>query len=106
MFLLFHNRVSNWHYHILHNGIVVEHSHPYSNAKKTGTPFQNHRHTDSEFLMLAELSNALTLLVVALVVAGMMLERTTQHSMLASPDFVFKPHCSSNLLRAPPVFSA
>lgn len=106
MLLLFHNRVSNWHYHVLENGIVVEHSHPFNQAKKDGTPFQSHQHSESEFLMLAELSNVLTLLMFTLVVAGIMLEKTTRHVPLPAPVFVSRLRHTSNLLRAPPVFSA
>lgn len=106
MVLLFHNRVSNWHYHVLHNGIVVEHSHPFSDSKKDSTPFQNHQHSESEFLMLAELSNALTLLVVALVLAGMLLEKTTRQTTLPQLIFFSGQGSAANPLRAPPVISA
>lgn len=105
MVLLFHNRVSNWHFHVLHNGIVVEHSHPYSDSKKDGTPFQNHQHSDSEFLMLAELSNALTVLVVALMVAGMLLEKTTRQTTLPRIIFLSGQGAAANPLRGPPMIS-
>jgi hypothetical protein len=106
MVLLFHNRVSNWHFHVLHNGMVVEHSHPYSDSKKDGTPYQNHPHSDSEFLMLAQLSNALTLLVVALVVAGMLLETITRQTSLQHVIFLAGPRAAANPLRGPPIISA
>jgi hypothetical protein len=106
MVLLFHNRVSNWHYHVLYNGIVVEHSHPFSDSKKDGSPFQNHQHSDSEFLMLAELSNALTLLVVALMVAGLLLEKTTRQTTRPRIIFLSEQGSAANPLRAPPNISA
>lgn len=106
IFLLFHNRVSNWHYHVLHNGMVVEHAHPFKHASKSGTPFQSHQHSEAEFLILSELSNVLTMLVVALVIAGMMLETIARHTRLPAPVFVSKHHYTSRQLRAPPVISA
>jgi len=66
MFLFF-NQVAFWHYHVLENGMVVEHSHPFKNNPKPGTPFQNHHHTDFEYSILAQISSMISLLVVFLV---------------------------------------
>jgi len=73
MFLFF-NQVAFWHYHVLENGMVVEHSHPFKNNPKPGTPFQNHHHTDFEYSILAQLSNMISLLVVFLVL-GLVISR-------------------------------
>ncbi|MBW6479538.1 MAG: hypothetical protein K0B37_08930 [Bacteroidales bacterium] len=56
MFLFF-NQVAFWHYHVLENGMVVEHSHPFKNNPKPGTPFQKHHHSDFEFTVLAQISH-------------------------------------------------
>jgi hypothetical protein len=69
MFLFF-NQVAFWHFHVLDNGIVVEHAHPFKNNPKPGTPFQNHHHTDFEYSVLAQISNAISLLVFSVLLAG------------------------------------
>lgn len=60
---LFFNQAAFWHYHIVGNGVVVEHSHPYKNHTLPGTPFQKHHHSDFEYSILAQLSNILTLII-------------------------------------------
>lgn len=65
MFLFF-NQVAFWHYHLLENGMVVEHSHPFKNNPNPGTPFQKHHHTDFEFTVLAQITNLASILVVFL----------------------------------------
>jgi hypothetical protein len=50
---LFFNNAVNWHYHRLPNGIVIEHAHPYHKpSSAAGAPFESHRHTDIEYLIL------------------------------------------------------
>jgi hypothetical protein len=53
LLLFFFNRVANWHYHILPNGLVIEHSHPYSSSTNSKSPYQNHSHTDFEIIVLS-----------------------------------------------------
>lgn len=67
LFLLFFNRVANWHFHILPSGLVIEHSHPFSKNTSSNSPFQNHSHTEFEIIVLtliATLSGFLLVLVV------------------------------------------
>ncbi len=54
--LLFFNQIAFRHYHILENGLVIEHSHPFNNKPIKGTPYQNHSHTDFEYSVLAQIS--------------------------------------------------
>lgn len=50
--LLFYNQAANWHFHMLPNGIVIEHAHPYSKSSSTESPFQKHTHNEIEILIL------------------------------------------------------
>lgn len=105
MFLLFHNRVSNWHYHLLHNGMIVEHAHPFSNSREPGTPYQNHQHSDKEYQVLAQLYNALTWLVVlALAMGGLLMRHARKPIGMPALVFVTEPSLTSRTLRAPPLF--
>ncbi len=56
---LYYNKSANWHYHITENGFVVEHAHPFSNSMIPETPFQDHEHSDAEYLFLAEMMQSL-----------------------------------------------
>lgn len=54
--LLFFNQIAFQHYHILENGLIIEHSHPFNNNPVKGTPYQSHNHTDFEYTVLAQIS--------------------------------------------------
>ncbi len=64
---LFFNQVAYWHYHVMDNGIVIEHAHPFQNNTQSGTPYQQHQHTDFEYTLLAQASNMISLLVFLLI---------------------------------------
>jgi hypothetical protein len=92
--MLFYNQSANWHYHILKNGTVVKHAHPYSNDSQGNAPFQKHQHTDLELIVLSQFSNLLAVFVILLTLAGMMLHFYRQHFTLPAfvrlkPDFLF-----------------
>jgi len=100
---LFYNQAANWHLHKLDNGIVIEHAHPFERSCNTNAPFQNHQHSSQDFIFLGMISNALTLLHIAFVVAAALLivgEKVTDRYV---SRFATAPDFSANLLRAPPV---
>lgn len=101
--VLYFNQVSNWHSHVLHNGIVIEHSHPFKNSKIPGTPFQNHHHSDFDYLLLAQITVVLTLLVAAFVLGFIGLRLHFDFPFFPYNFFAKTPKLSNNLLRAPPV---
>lgn len=63
--LLFQNHLSNWHYHVLNNGIVIKHSHPYNKAENPGNPLSNHKHSEFEHFILAQLAGLALLIAFA-----------------------------------------
>jgi hypothetical protein len=101
--LLFHNQLSNWHYHMLGNGMMVKHAHPYSKAENSGSPFSNHTHSDFEFLLFGQLSNIsliLVFLLFTLFSAGTFIRKL----LISKYPFPFltQYYLSLNFLRAPP----
>lgn len=100
---LFFNQAAFWHYHILDNGIVVQHAHPFKNSPKAGTPFQSHQHSDFEYSVLAQISQVAALLLV-LVLLGFLWQifKGTLNKIYRS-IWVATPAYSHALLRAPPV---
>jgi len=50
------NSTINQHYHRLSCGIFVKHSHPFEHSKES-SPFQEHQHTTSEFLLFEHITN-------------------------------------------------
>jgi hypothetical protein len=101
--LLFHNQLSNWHYHVLGNGIMVKHAHPYNKAENPGTPFSSHKHTDFEFFILGQLS-ALSLLLVFLLLTLLAVVDFPGRKIFYSFKFPFLQQqvLSLQFLRAPP----
>jgi predicted Na+-dependent transporter len=76
--LLFYNQVANWHYHKLHNGIVVEHAHPFPNSKTAESPYENHTHTEFEFLIFGFLSSTIGLVVLLILIATLIFSSFTE----------------------------
>lgn len=104
--LLYHNQAVNWHFHLLKDGSVVKHAHPYSNDNTASTPFQKHHHGDFELFVLSQLSQIVTLLVVALLIAGLIQQNRTFKQPLAQVVFVQTACQSSLTLRGPPVVNS
>jgi hypothetical protein len=98
---LFHNQLANWHYHLLDNGMVVEHSHPYSKPK-SGSPFQQHSHSDLEYTILAQLSNILPLLVLLFFLAFTFESLKNAIGQKPLRIFFYSSYLSCNPLRGPP----
>jgi len=45
------NATINQHLHKLTSGIIIKHAHPFD-RENTGRPFQEHRHTTDEYIIL------------------------------------------------------
>ncbi len=101
MFLYF-NQSANWHYHITEDGFIVEHAHPFSNSIIPGTPFQDHEHSDAEYLFLAEMMHSLGLVFVVLLLIGLLLQSKKQSSILTIPAFVPENGTQPIIPRGPP----
>ena len=101
---LFFNQVAFWHYHVLENGIVVEHAHPFKNKPIPGTPYQSHQHSDFEYSLLAQISNMISLLLFAMVL-GLFLQNISSQFIKEYQSFIPIPgHYRIHRLRGPPVF--
>ncbi|TCO08411.1 hypothetical protein [Natronoflexus pectinivorans] len=102
---LYYNHLTNWHYHLTDNGMVVKHAHPYNSNTLPGTPWQNHHHSNAEFFLLAMLSITATLLVFLLalsLVYQFLYSRLRSYKSL----FIFnKGYSITNHMRGPPSIS-
>jgi hypothetical protein len=58
---MFHNRMANWHFHELPNGILIEHAHPYE--KLPGASSEKHNHTPFDFFILDLIYNAVFFII-------------------------------------------
>ncbi len=104
--LLFNNQISNWHYHLLSNGMLVKHAHPYNKSEKPTAPFSNHHHSDFEFFVLGQLS-ALSLILSFLLFA-LLIHASLNQAMLFERyrlPYLQQQYLSLKFLRAPPLFS-
>jgi hypothetical protein len=60
---LFLNNAINRHFHQLHSGQVIMHSHPYQKEDIDKSPFKSHHHSDFELFILDIISNPVFLTV-------------------------------------------
>lgn len=104
--LLFHNQLANWHYHVLSNGMLVKHAHPYNKAENPGSPLSNHNHTDFEFFLLGQLT-AISLIIAFLLFALFFAGAGNGRLLVGKYPFPFlrQYYLSLHFLRAPPKFA-
>jgi len=55
------NSTVNCHCHKLQNGKVVQHCHPFTHNEQNHSPFEDHKHTDSEYFILDLISYTVAL---------------------------------------------
>lgn len=87
------------HRHIMPNGDVVTHAHPYKKSGDTA-PFKTHTHTTSEFFLLSGLNNLV--IAVATVFAITLACRFVKQYRQSNPHIIIPFH-SALSGRAPPV---
>ena len=102
---LYYNQAANWHLHILQNGMVIEHAHPYHAEKIPGTPYQQHQHNGLEYLALAQISFLAILLLVAAALAALTPAKVLSLNLFSSSVFIEQYHSQGRQLRAPPSFA-
>ena len=103
--LLFFNQVAYWHYHILENGLVVEHAHPYKNNTIPDYPFQKHHHSDFEYTLLAQISQLAGILIFFVLASYIFF--TSAHQLLLQNHAIFLQHDYLEVKnpRGPPYFT-
>ncbi len=68
-----YNAAAYGHYHKLNDNSITYHSHPYSDSSCEDTPFQDHKHTDFEYLLLDQITNIFNTALVAVVAAFLLI---------------------------------
>ncbi|MBE9480625.1 MAG: hypothetical protein IMY69_02895 [Bacteroidetes bacterium] len=104
IFGLFFNQATNGHYHKLPNGEIVHHSHPYHHQDNHESPFENHPHSESEYFILALLSNPLTLLCFFLVLTNPIKILYRKIEYQTTETFSTYKYQYPNVYRGPPGF--
>ncbi|MCK4663228.1 MAG: hypothetical protein KAT68_10205 [Bacteroidales bacterium] len=61
--LLFANSIINKHYHVLSDGTVIVHSHPFAKNTENNQP-ANHHHSQKELLLLDLITNPILIFIV------------------------------------------
>ena len=92
------------HYHILENGRVVYHAHPFTDTDGENTPIKSHKHSKSEILFYAGIINPVFLISVfilsSLFLFGKKLKTISHYSKHIKQGFSYNFR-----LRAPPAFN-
>ena len=94
------NKGVYFHSHMLNNGTVVSHAHPFQKASDT-EPIKKHQHSDSGYVLLNQLN---ILFVVAFVVAVLALMSKVFIHVEDGVQQYFSGYISHKLGRAPPCF--
>lgn len=97
-----HNQVTNWHYHILNNGSVVMHAHPYKSSSIPDTPYQKHHHSSFEYLVLSVLFNTIPLLVAVWILGLLLCFRLKDLLVVYREGHMQYGFCRTLTLRGPP----
>lgn len=103
--LMFHNNVSNWHYHQGLNGQGIRHAHPIaSNGQSSHTPCKpDHDHSAAEMLFFDMITDMSVLLLLA-VFLHVFIARLKTHMGKSLCTLISLPLFLIPLLRAPPAF--
>lgn len=104
IFLLYFNQVNNGHYHKLPSGEIVYHAHPFQHQSNDKSPFENHRHSKSEYIIFALLSNPFVLLGAFLVLNSPLIIPLKIISYKPNRLFSTYKYQYSNVYRGPPGF--
>jgi hypothetical protein len=102
---LFFNQIAYRHYHLLENGTVIEHSHPFKNNMQKNTPYQKHTHSDTEYLLLSQITTASFVLVIIMALLGLLGSNALLLFIFPINSFVKAPDLGSHRLRGPPILS-
>jgi hypothetical protein len=100
-----HNQMTNWHFHIMSNGTVVMHAHPYKSNTIPETPFQQHHHNNVEFLILSLIFNTIPLLVALLVFSFLSKFKISKLYLFPAAENRLRGFYRTLLLRGPPGYS-
>lgn len=100
---LFINFAINGHYHKLSNGEIIYHCHPYKHDKNKNSPFENHHHTESECLVIAQISNPLVSLFVYLILIGQFLLLCKEIIIIENLYILLRSYLYINNYRSPPI---
>jgi len=92
---------SNFHFHVINNGFLIFHSHPYDKTHNDSSPIKTHSHSSLEFLLYFSLISID--IVVFLLLAILTLTILIKYLFNFSNRFIYNnPTYLFPALRAPP----
>ncbi len=101
IFMLLGNYAVNMHMHVLENGAVVTHAHPYDKAADNELP-KKHRHSTGEILFFFALS---VVFVGLMLIIGWKLQEAETYTFLYRSQVFHSIKYPPQSGRAPPLFS-
>ncbi|MFW5708251.1 MAG: hypothetical protein ACOC12_10035 [Bacteroidota bacterium] len=93
------------HYHVLNNGIKIEHSHPFKKNTIPCVPGQSHQHTDLEYSVLSQLGIEFTFLACMLLLGFIPFVTQQPWIMAHISHAAHAVYLFNKNLRAPPMSS-
>ncbi len=99
------NSIINGHYHKLDNGEIIYHCHPFKHNKNNNSPFEDHHHTESEFYIIAQISNPIFILSVFLILIAQLLTLCSEIIISENLYLLLKNYFFNNNYRSPPIYN-
>ena len=90
------------HSHILPNGEVIQHAHPYNKSENPESPYKTHHHSSFEFILLNNLFSFLWLIIIAVFID---FNKDVHFFSISKLTFRKTYTYSFSLSRGPPVIS-
>lgn len=99
-----YNVVAYGHQHILDTGEIIYHSHPFKSTNTNNTPFEKHNHSQSELIILHQLTNLLTSALIVFTIFSILLKQNYINKTVLYIRFYKSSFVNSLNYRGPPVF--
>lgn len=100
--LVLFNNTANRHQHLLPDGIVIEHAHPFQSYCTGSDKEKEHQHTDRELLLYTILTDSPVLVSSTDLSTDVFRFKEPDHIVLQPEKSLIKKPVSLSLLRAPP----
>ena len=101
LLIVMYNNIANQHYHLLPNGQMVVHAHPFSKSE-SNEPQKQHTHTTSQLFVIAQINNLFTLLLILSFIFWFIQEKLKKKEILLDIELIVSFPKINYRLRAPP----
>ncbi len=103
MIWLLFNTTVNRHIHVLSDGYIITHSHPFTKQQSDSIPFKTHQHTDKALLLLSLFSEIIFSLITFLILRSYLHSYPQKISIRLTHPEPARKYFQVHLYHAPPI---